>query len=58
MSIPTYVKEILAKKFTPAEVAIVAANWWIYSQISFSSSTSRQLIAEAKMVLELATETQ
>ena len=51
--VPKYVKAILveSKKFTQEELRAIYKKWDWYSQISFGSSTERQLIKEAEMVL-------
>ena len=52
--IPAYIKDIIAKKHTPEEVALIEGNWLYYADqhFRFSSATKSQILFEAGLVLD------
>lgn len=54
--LPTFVKEILAKSFTPAEMVLIETNWDRYADISFGRATKAEMKKTAKMVLSYASQ--
>ncbi len=54
MNLPPYVRAILSKNFTAAQLAVIDAEWSNYTDIRFSSATEGQLIDTAMMVLRFA----
>jgi hypothetical protein len=51
MNLPIWVHELLSKKFTAEQMAVIDKNWSTYIDISFGNSTGRELVNAAKSVL-------
>lgn len=54
MQLPKWVFDMLSTKFSEEQMKLIDTNWYTFSEISFSNSTSRELFSEARMVLKLS----
>jgi hypothetical protein len=52
-ALPQFVLEILATRFSPAEISIVDQNWNRYSQMSFSNSCADEFLLQGDIILML-----